>query len=315
VARSRVVSPLQAALDEYLAVRRALGHKLRLSGRLLQRFVAFADHAGATSITSELALEWATQPAGAQPAQWANRLGMVRGFARYCSATDPRTIVPPADLLPHRYRRPAPYVYRDEEIVRLLDAAKQLPSVSGLRPQTYATLFGLYVDMRCNEPLQLNHDEVDLVNGVLTIRGTKFGKSRYVPVHPSTQCALQSYATFRDRLCRNPASPSFFLSERGTRLTEWCVRWTFVKLSREIGLRGAGDSRGPRLHDLRHRLAVSTLLRWYRDGIDVERHLPELSTYLGHAHITDTYWYLTATPELLHYALLRVEQPEREPRP
>jgi integrase/recombinase XerD len=151
-------------------------------------------------------------------------------------------------------------------------------------------------------------------DGVLTIRDTKFGKSRYVPVHLSTQGALQHYATCRDRLCHNPASPSFFLSDRGTRLTEWSVRWTFVKLSHEIGLRGAGDSRGPRLHDLRHRLAVNTLLRWYRDGTDVEGHLPELSTYLGHAHITDTYWYLSATPELLHHALLRLERSEQESR-
>lgn len=311
------MSPLQSTLDEYLAVRHALGHKLRLSGRLLQRFVDFADQAGATFVTTELALKWATQPADAQPAQWANRLGMVRRFARYCSATDLRTIVPPDDLLPHRYRRPPPYIYRDEEIARLLEEAKQLPPANGLRPQTFATLFGLYVatGMRCNEPLQLDRNDVDLANGVLTIRGTKFGKSRYVPLHPSTQSALQRYATCRDRLCLNPTSPSFFLSERGTRLTEWCVRWTFVKLSRQIGLRGAGDSRGPRLHDLRHRLAVSTLLRWYRDGVDVERHLPELSTYLGHAHITDTYWYLTATPELLRHALLRVEQSERERRP
>jgi integrase/recombinase XerD len=308
------MSPLQTALNEYLTVRRALGHKLRLSGRLLQRFVEFADHAGAIWITTELALEWATRPADAQPAQWANRLGMVRRFAQYCSAIDPRTAVPPPDLLPHRYRRPAPYVYRDDEIARLLEAATRLLSVIGLRPHTYATLFGLYVatGMRCNEPLQLNRDQVDLMDGVLTIRDTKFGKSRYVPVHLSTQGALQHYATCRDRLCHNPASPSFFLSDRGTRLTEWSVRWTFVKLSHEIGLRGAGDSRGPRLHDLRHRLAVNTLLRWYRDGTDVERHLPELSTYLGHAHITDTYWYLTATPELLHHALLRLERSEQE---
>ena len=247
------MSSLQSALDEYLAVRHALGHKLRLPGRLLQRFVDFADHAGVPYITTELALEWATQPADAQPAQCANRLGMVRRFARYCSATDSRTTIPPPDLLPHRYRRPPPYVYRDEEIARLLDAAKQLPPVNGLRPQTFATLFGLYVatGMRCNEPLQLDRDDVDLVNGVLTVRETKFGKSRYVPVHPTTQCALQRYAICRDRFSRNPASPGFFLSEHGTRLTEWCVRWTFVKLSREIGLRDAGDSRGPRLHDLR----------------------------------------------------------------
>jgi integrase/recombinase XerD len=308
------MSPLQVALDEYLAMRRALGHKLRLSGGLLRRFVTFADEAGATYITTEIAVDWATQPVDAQPAQWANRLGMVRRFALYCRAGDPRTIVPPPDLLPHRYRRPSPYLYRDEDIARLLEAAKQLPSANGLRSQTYATLFGLYVatGLRCNEAPRLDRDDVDLENGVLTICGTKFGKSRYVPVHPTTQSALQHYAACRNRLFPTPSDPAFFLSERGARLTEWSIRWTFVKLSHEIGLRDAGDSRGPRLHDLRHRLAVSTLLRWYRDGIDVERHLPELSTYLGHAHITDTYWYLTATPELLRFALLRVEQSARE---
>jgi integrase len=221
--------------------------------------------------------------------------------------------VPPPGLLPHRYQRPTPYIYRDEEISRLLGAAQQLSSATGLRPHTYATLFGLYAvtGMRCREPLQLDRDDVDLMNGVLTIRGTKFGKSRYVPLHVSTQCALNSYATRRDRLCRNPDSPSFFVSDCGTRLTHWSVRSTFVKLSHQIGLRGAGDSRGPRLHDLRHRMAVNTLLGWYRDGVDVERRLPELSTYLGHAHITDTYWYLTATPELLRQALFRVEPSER----
>jgi integrase len=244
-------------------------------------------------------------------------LGIVRRFAQYCSAIDPRTTIPSSDLLPYRHQRPTPYIYRDKEITRLLDAARQLPSVTGLRPHTYATLFGLYAatGMRCSEPLQLNRDDVDLADGVLTIHGTKFGKSRYVPLHISAQGALQHYATRRDRLCPTPDCPSFFLSERGTRLSQWSVRWTFVKLSRQIGLRGASDSRGPRLHDLRHRLAVSTLLHWHRRGVDVERHLPALSTYLGHAHITDTYWYLTATPELLRYALRRVERSERGIRP
>jgi integrase len=308
---------LRAALDEYLAVRRALGIELRLAGRLLQRFVDFAERTGAVSITAELALEWATQPADAQPAQWANRLGMVRRFAQYCSSLDPRTAVPPPDLLPFRVRRPSPYIYRDEEITRLIQAARELPSQTGLRPHTYATLFGLYAvtGMRTNEPLRLNRDEVDLANGVLTVRGTKFGKSRYVPVHLSTRRALQRYAARRDRLCRNPHSPSFFLSERGTRVTEWSVRWTFVNLSRQVGLRRPGDSRGPRLLDLRHRLAINTLVRWYSRGVDVERHLPELSTYLGHAHISDTYWYLTATPQLLRQALRRVERSEGGQRP
>jgi integrase len=311
------MSALRSAFDEYLAVRRALGYKLRVEGRLLRRFVDFAERSGADYITTELALKWATQPAHAQPSQWANRLAMARRFARYCLPNDPRTVVPPPDLLPHQYRRVAPYIYSDEEIIRLLKAARQLPSKTGLRPHTFATLFGLYVatGLRANEALHLVRDDVDLVNGVLTIRDTKFGKTRYVPLHPSTQRALQRYARLRDRFCRNPGSPHFFLSDRGRRVTYDMLRWTFVKVSHQIGLRGPGDSHGPRLHGFRHRLAINTLLKWYRCGVDVERHLPALSTYLGHAHITDTQWYLTATPQLLRYALRRVERSERRSRP
>jgi integrase len=307
------MSELYAALEEYLSVRRALGVKLRLPGRLLERFVGFAEREGAAAITTDLALRWATQPADAQPAQWANRLGMVRRFAQYRSAADPRTEVPPPDLLPFRTQRPPPYLYSDEEVSRLLEAARQLPAVTGLRPHTYATLFGLYAvtGMRTNEPLHLDREDVDLTQGVLTVRGTKFGKSRYVPIHSSTRAVLQAYAERRDVLCPHPLAPSFFLAERGSRLTEWSVRWTFVKLSRQIGLRGPQDSRGPRLHDLRHRFAIKTLLHWYRDGHDVEHHLSELATYLGHTHVADTYWYLTAVPELLQLAAQRVEHATR----
>jgi integrase len=307
------MSELRAALEEYLAVRRALGFKLRLAGRLLQRFIDFADHEGATFITMELALRWSTEPAQAQPAQWANRLGMVRRFAQYRRAVDPRTEVPPPELLPYHYRRPAPYLYSDDEVRRLIRAARQLSSVTGLRPYTYSTLFGLLAvtGMRTNEPLQLDREDADLNHGVLTVRGAKFGKSRCLPINTSTQRALRRYATQRDHLCVNPQSPSFFVSERGTRVTEWSLRWTFVKLSHEIGLRSPADSRGPRLLDFRHRFAVNTLIRWYRAGIDVERHLPELATYLGHAHITDTYWYLTAVPELMHLAARRGERTVR----
>lgn len=310
------MSALRTAFHDYLAVRRALGYKLRLEGRLLSRFVDFAERSGAKYITTELALNWATQPVNAQPSQWANRLAMVRRFARYCLPNDPRTVVPPPDLLPHHYRRVAPYIYSDEEIIRLLKAARQLPSTTGLRPHTFATLFGLYVatGLRANEALRLVRDDVDLANGVLTIRDTKFGKARLVPLHPSTQRALQRYAKIRDRLCHDPATPHFFLSDRGKYLTYDMLRWTFVKLSHQIGLRSPGQSHGPRLHGFRHRLAINTLLKWYRRGLDVERHLPVLSTYLGHAHITDTQWYLTATPQLLRYALGRVERSERSRR-
>ena len=202
------MSPLHAALDEYLAMRRALGHKLRLAGRLLQQLRRVRRSEGATYITTDLALAWATQPAEAQPAQWAHRLGMVRRFARYCSAIDPRTIVPPPDLLPHRYHRPdaLPLSRRgDHALAR--GRATQLPSATGLRPHTFATLFGLYAvtGMRCQRAAATRPRRRRLVNGVLTIRDTKFGKSRYVPLHPSTQRALQRYAARRDRLCRDPA--------------------------------------------------------------------------------------------------------------
>ena len=310
------MSKLQTVLNEYLAVRRALGYKLRDPAQLLQQFVQFAEQAGALYITTDLALKWATLPAQAQQTWWAARLGVVRRFAQYCSCHDPRNQVPPPDLLPYPYRRVAPYIYRDREIRRLLEAARQLPSKVGLRPHTYATLLGLYATagLRTREPLHLDRDDVDLLHGVLTIRDTKFGKSRYVPVHPSTQRVLQRYARRRDRLCPHPDTPSFFLSDKGGRLRDHVVRWTFVRLSRQIGLRKSGDSHGPRIHDLRHRLAITTLTRWHRRGLDVERHLPELSTYLGHAHITDTQWYLTATPQLLRQVLQRVERSERRDR-
>ncbi len=298
------MSPLRATLDEYLALRRSLGFELRLAGRLLERFVEFADAQGNEFITCELALRWATAPADVQPAQWANRLGMVRRFARYCCATEPHTEVPPADLLPFRYRRQPAYIYSDAEVQALLRAAMQLPSALGLRAPTYMTLLGLYAStgLRTNEALRLDRDDVDLAQGVLRVNESKFGKSRWVPIHSSTQRVLARYAAHRDRLCPQSNMLGFFVAECGTRITEWSLRYTFVKLSRQIGLRAASDARGPRIHDFRHRFAVKTLCDWYRAGVDVERYLPRLSTYLGHVHVTDTYWYLTATPELMQLA-------------
>lgn len=298
------MSPLRTALDEYLALRRSLGFKLRLAGRLLQRFVTFAEAQGAEFISCELAVAWATTPADVQPAQWANRLGMVRRFAQYHLATEPRTEVPPPDLLPYRYRRQAPYIYSDTEVRRLMHAAAALSSALGLRALTYTTLLGLYAStgLRTSEALRLDRDDVDLAQGMLRVRGSKFGKSRCLPVHDSTQCALARYAAQRDRVCPQPNTPGFFVGECGTRISEWSLRYTFVKLSRQIGLRATSDSRGPRIHDFRHRFAVNTLRDWYRTGVDVERHLPRLATYLGHVHMTDTYWYLTATPELMQLA-------------
>jgi integrase len=298
---------LREALEEYLEVRRALGFILAEPSRMLHKFVAYTEQEGASFITTKLALRWAMQP-NCQPAQWASYLSMVRRFARYVSAYDARTEIPPHGLLPYRSRRLKPYLYTDEEIARLIRAAKRLPSPLGLRAATYATLLGLLAvtGMRVSEPVGLDRDDVDLSRGILTIRRTKFGKSRMLPLHASTLEALQHYVKLRDRLF--PRVKSFFVNERGSRLNVSIVERTFVRLSRRIGLRGPSDSYGPRLHDFRHRFAVQTLLRWYRGGINVERHLPELSTYLGHVHVADTYWYISAVPELLRLATLRLEE-------
>jgi integrase/recombinase XerD len=300
---------LQAALDEYLNIRRALGFKLRDEGTVLPQFLLFLDKKDASFITTDLALWWATQPENVLPAHWARRLSMVRVFARFHSAVDPRTEIPPQDLLPFRYRRKPPYIYDDSEISRLLEASNNLRPAIGLRASTYSTLLGLLAvtGMRVSEPIALNRRDVDLIRGILTVRLTKFGKSRLIPVHLSTLDKLAEYSRLRDRIFNRPKCPSFFVSEQGTRLTHWSVRWTFVKLSREIGLRGPLESHGPRLHDLRHTFAVKTLLRWYQTGVDVERHMPELAAFLGHTHVNDTYWYISAVPELLRLASKRLD--------
>ena len=305
---------LEQALNDYLRLRRSLGYRLRVPEGLLRGFVAFLQAEGAGYITRELALRWATQPAKAQPATWAGRLGIVRRFAIWHSATEPRTEIPPVGLLPHRYRRKPPHIYSDEEIEKVLRRAQHLPSPNGLRARTYTTLFGLLVatGMRVNEALGLDQVDVDLERGILHIRRTKFGKSRYVPVHPSTVEALKKYAEVRDRLFPAPLIPAFFISEKGSRITEWIARYTFAKLSQRVGLRASakGHGHGPRLQDMRHRFAARTLIHWYRAGLDVERELPKLSTYLGHVHVNDTYWYLEAVPELLQLATDRLIQRE-----
>jgi site-specific recombinase XerD len=312
------MSALREALQTYLSLRRGLGSELRGPGAHLGRFVEFLDREGAAIVTTELALRWAMAPADATPATWAQRLDDVRRFAAWLSATDPRTEVPPRGLLSARYRRRPPYLYSDDEIERIVRQARRLPSPLGLRAHTYATLFGLLAatGLRLGEALALDHDDVDLHTGILAVRRAKFGKSRFVPVHDSTRRALQRYTQRRDLLLPRPTSPAFLRAERGTRLTQCSARYNFAVVSRAIGLRsptpGKRHGRGPRLHDMRHRLAVRTLVRWYQEGCDVERELPKLATYLGHAHVADTYWYIEAVPELLQLATERATQPRED---
>ena len=302
------MSALRQAAEDYLAIRRSLGFKLVAEGYLLRSFAGYAERAGARQLTTDLALDWATLPAGKDPVWCAKRLGVVRGFARHLHTLDPATEVPPAGLLPQRTRRATPYLYTSQEIARLMAAARALPSP--LVAATYETLVGLLetTGMRVGEAVRLDRTDVDLDDGVITVVAGKFGRWREVPLQPDTVDALSSYARRRDALCPEPKAPSFLVSNTGTRLIPACVRQRFGQLSRAAGLRPRSPRCRPRIHDFRHGFAVATLLDWYRAGVDVQARLPLLSAFLGHVDPASTYWYLEATPELLALAAARQEQ-------
>jgi integrase len=309
------MSTLRVAVQDYIEMRRSLGFKLHDAGIGLRKFVSFLEQQNASHITVALALQWAQESSSVQPVEWARRLSFVRGFARHWSATDPRTEVPPAALLPYRPARARPYLYSEEEIRQLLQAALELASLQGMASKTYYCLLGLLsvTGLRISEALHLRCEDVDLAEGILAVRSTKFGKSRFVPIHTSTQRVLCDYAAHCAQLLAGRPAPSFFISRRGTRLEPSQVRRTFYALSQRTGLRPPGASHGPRLHDFRHRFAVQTLIQWYRSGQDAERRLPILSTYLGHVHMSDTYWYLTSCPELMGLAVKRLEEHWEKP--
>jgi integrase len=304
------MSAMRDALRDYLATRRALGFKLVGDGTGLSSFVAFLDEAQAEYISTALALAWAQAPTSVPPARWARRLEYVRGFARYCAAIDPRTELIPVGLLPFEYQRRAPYIYSDKDIEALLLAALALPAKDGLANHTYHCLLGLLsvTGLRISEALNLTLDDVDLVEGILTVRSSKFGKSRMVPLHPSTVTALTDYRERRARFLANRLIPYWFVNRLGKQVRCDAVDGMFRRLANRLGLVGKKGQRHPRLHDLRHRFAITTLIRWYGDGQDVERRLPVLSAYLGHVEVRNTYWYLSACPELLAAAKDRLER-------
>ena len=302
---------LAQALDDYLALRHALGFKLHDTARELPKFVRFVEREGATFITTALALRWAQEDPEATSVTHSDRLGMVRRFAAWRGAEDPRTEVPPARLLPRRYQRPTPYIYSAAEVERIVSTAAALPSASGLRGLSFSTLFGLLAvtGMRLGEAVALDRGDVDLGTGTLAIREGKLGKSRFVPIHATTTDVLGRYSDRRDALLPGGKVLAFFVSERGRQISAGAAQTNFILVSRMIGLRspaiGGRRGRGPRLHDLRHRFAVSTLVRWYRSGADVDREIPKLATYLGHKGPAEVYWYLQAVPELLELATAR----------
>ena len=303
------MNSLYQQVEDYLSVRRALGFKLVAHGNLLVDFVDQLDQTGTSALTIAAALAWATKPQGVQPYRWKQPLTVIRAFAIYLNALDPATEVPPADLLAYRRQRPTPSLFSDADIAALLAAAGDLGNAP--RAATYRTLFGLIAatGMRCGEALALDRDDVDLDTGVLTIRLTKFNKSRRVPLHRSTLAAVRGHLDERDRLYPRPVQPSLFVSTTGTRLADRRVRAVFADLVDQSGLKPRFGSGRPTIHSLRHSFAVATLLDWYRDGADVASRMPLLSAYLGHVSPASTYWYLQATPELLSLAAQRLEAP------
>jgi len=309
------MTALAEHLDGYLALRRSLGYKLGRPGQILGGFVSYLEAAGAETITTAHALAWATEPAGADPTWWRVRLTAARGFARYLAPLVPGTEVPPPGLLPGPLsRRAVPYLYSGAEVTALMTAAGVIRPP--LRAATYQTLIGLLAvtGMRVGEAISLDRADLDGGQGLLTIRSGKFGKSRQLPLHASVLQALAGYARVRDSACRRPATPAFFASVAGTRLIYSNVHFTFRQLTQAAGLRPRSAACRPRIHDLRHAFAVTTLARWHADGGDVAARLPLLSTWLGHANPAGTYWYLTGTPDLMALAAARLETTAREAR-
>lgn len=294
------MSGLAQSLEDYLALRRGLGYKLESVAGMLRSFVAFADSAGATTVTTELALRWACQPTDVSPIWLTHRLSAARGFASYLSSIDTATEIPPADLLSAPGYRPAPpYLFSDADIAALLGAARRLSPP--LRAATFETLFGLLAvtGMRIGEAMRLDRDDIDWTDGLLIVRNSKFGRTRELICHPTTLAALSAYGSRRDELCSRPASPSFFVSAMGRRLAHHSVYPSFRQVLVTAGLDKPAHGRAPRVHDLRHAFAVRTLVRWYRDGGDVQARLPLLSTYMGHIQPASTFWYLSASSELM----------------
>lgn len=254
------MSQLSRHINDYLAMRRALGFKLEKEGRLLRDFAAFAESAGAGTVTTGLAVAWAIMPRNVSPVWAAQRLSMVRGFARYLQAADPAAQVPPAGLLPARTRRVTPYIYSDAEVAMLMTAARMLRNP--LKAATFETLIGLLsvTGMRGSEAMALDRGDLDATAGLLTVRATKFRKSRQLPLHATTLRALAGYQALRDQLCPAPATASLLVSATGARLCQATVQPAFRHLLRQAGI-GQGPPR-PRatIHALRHSFAVKTLL-------------------------------------------------------
>jgi integrase len=292
-------------VEQYLAVRRQLGFALEIAGQQLLAFGRFADEGGHSGpVTFELTVRWAQSARRATPLTWARRLEVLRPFAKYRSQFDADTAIVPRRFFGPAHRRLVPHIYSEEEIVALLNATDNLRPRGGLRPLTYRTFFGLLAatGLRISEALHLAPQDVDWRGGILTIRQTKFHKSRLVPLHPTTLTALRHYADARERKFGGQILDTFFVSDAGKPLPDRTVHSTFEKLRARLRWIARGGHPSPRIHDLRHRFICQGLLRSYQQHQPIDNVIDALSTYVGHAKVSDTYWYVTATPELMAVA-------------
>jgi integrase/recombinase XerD len=307
------MTPLSVRLKQYIAMRRSLGFEMSFTERVLRKFAEFADRERTDRITVDLFLRWKEHYGSANNYTWGHRLSMVRIFAGWLQGFDSHTEVPPAGLITSRPRLARPYIYTDDQIAAIVTEAGRLPSSYGLRAWTCSTLFGLIAvtGLRVNEALGLDEEDLDLKEAVLTIRRAKNRKSRFVPISLCDAERLRAYRAERNRIL-GAGRTAFFLLENGERPSDCCARYNFALVSQRIGLRKpqlfCKHGRGPRIHDLRHTLAVRTIMDWYRRGLDPGREMLKLSTYLGHATPELTYWYIEATPELLRLACERAER-------
>lgn len=302
------MSQLWVALDDYLRLRRSLGYKLQRAGQLLADFVAYAEAAGAEHVRVDLAISWALLASNPDTRWRAQRLGILRRFARYLHAIDPAHEVPPPGLISPGRGRPAPFLYSKDQVVALMAAARGLRSP--LQAATVETTVGLLAvsGLRVGEVIRLDNGDVDFAQGLLVVRSSKSGKSRTVPLHPSTLEALRSYTAVRDRFFPKPRSDSFFVSTVGKPVRSGNLRDAFATVATLASLPARTAGHRPRLADLRHSFAVQTLLDWHAADLDVGAGLPILSTYLGHVSPASTYWYLSASPPLLAAAAARLER-------
>ncbi|MFM0101198.1 tyrosine-type recombinase/integrase [Paraburkholderia nemoris] len=298
-------------VEDYLEYRRRLGFALESDARRLLCFARFADQVGHRGpITEELALRWASSSTRTTAITRAGRLKIPSPFAKYRLQFDPTTEIAPPGLCGPGYRRLTPHIYSEEEIEALLVTARQLPPTGGLRPVTCETVFGLLAatGLRISEALALRRLDVDLERGLLTIRQSKFRKSRLVPLHPTTTEALRAYACDRDKRLRASTTDAFFVSDSGRPMNYRQIEYAFACLRAQLGWRARGGHPRPRIHDLRHSFICRRLIGWYQEGINVDNSMLVLSTYVGHTQVTDTFWYVTGIPELMAIAGDRFER-------